>query len=103
MICLTVLYPKTADSQFDMDYYLNTHTPLVRERLTPLGLTGVDLESGMAGAAPDSPPAYVMICRLNFSSPDELQTALNAHGPELTGDIPNFTDVQPLMQISQLL
>lgn len=102
MICLTVLYPKTADSRFDMDYYLNTHTPLVRERLTPFGLTGINLETGMAGAAPDSPPAYTMICRLNFSSTDELQNALGTHGPELTGDIPNFTDVQPLMQISQM-
>lgn len=103
MICLTVLYPKTADSRFDMDYYLNTHTPLVRERLTPLGLTGIDLEAGVAGAAPDSPPAYTMIARLNFSSPDELQNALVIHGPELIGDIVNFTDAQPLMQISQML
>ena len=103
MICLTVLYPKTADSRFDMDYYLNTHTPLVRERLTPLGLMGIDLEAGVAGGAPDSPPAYTMIGRLNFASPDELQNAFATHGPELTGDIPNFTDVQPIMQISQMV
>ena len=101
MISLTVLYPKTADSHFDMDYYLHTHTSLVRERLTPAGLIGIDLEAGLAGGAPDSPPAYAMIGRLNFASLDELQNALSAHGPELLGDIPNFTDVQPLMQISQ--
>lgn len=102
MICLTVLYPKTADSRFDMDYYLHTHTPLVRERLTPVGLTGIDLETGLAGVVPDSPPTYTMIARLCFASPDELQSALAIHGPELIGDIPNFTDVQPIMQISQL-
>lgn len=101
MILLTVLYPKTADSRFNMDYYLNTHTPLVRERLTSMGLTGIDLEVGLAGGAPDSPPAYAMIGRLNFASLDELQNALSVHGPELISDIPNFTDVQPLMQISQ--
>lgn len=103
MISLTALYPKTADSRFDMDYYLNTHTPLVRDRLTPAGLIGIDLEAGLAGAAPDSPPAYAMIGRLNFARLDELQAALAAHGPELMGDIPNFTDVQPLMQISQVV
>lgn len=101
MISLTALYPKTADSRFDMDYYLNTHTLLVRERLTPAGLIGIDLEAGLAGAAPDSPPAYAMIGRLNFASLDELQNALTVHGSELMGDIPNFTNVQPLMQISQ--
>lgn len=101
MISLTVLYPKTADSHFDMDYYLHTHTPLVRQRLTPIGLIGIDLEAGLAGGAPDSPPAYALISRLNFTSLDQLQNVLSAHGPELLGDIPNFTNVQPLMQISQ--
>lgn len=101
MISLTVLYPKNADSQFDMDYYLTTHTPLVKERLIPLGLTSVDLEACMAGAAPDTLPTYTMIARLNFTTLDELQHALAVHGPELIGDIVNFTDVQPVMQISQ--
>jgi uncharacterized protein (TIGR02118 family) len=101
MISLTVLYPKTAESHFDMDYYLHTHTPLVRERLTPVGLTGVNLQAGMAGAAPDSPPVYAMICQLQFTTVDEMETALATHGPELIGDIPNFTNVEPLMQVSQ--
>ena len=102
MISLTVLYPKTADSHFDMDYYLNTHTPLVKERLTSIGLISVDLRAGLAGGAgPDSPPDYAMICNLNFGGIEELQNAMAAHGLELTGDIPNFTNVQPTMQISQ--
>lgn len=103
MILLTALYPKTADSRFDMDYYLNTHTPLVRERLTPMGLTGIDLEEGLAGGAPDSPASYTLIGRLKFNTIDELQAAVVAHGPELMGDIANFTDVQPLMQISRIM
>jgi uncharacterized protein (TIGR02118 family) len=101
MISVTVLYPKTSDSQFDMTYYLDHHTPLVRERLTPAGLTGIDLNAGLAGGAPDSPPTYAMICNLRFASLDALQSALAAHGPELMGDIPNFTNVQPILQISQ--
>jgi len=101
MISLTVLYPKTADSHFDLDYYLNIHTPLVRERLTPIGLTGIDLYEGLAGGAPDSPPAFAMVGQLKFNTLEELQNALATHGPELTGDIPNFTNVQPTMQISQ--
>ena len=102
MICLTVLYPKTADSQFDADYYLDKHLPLVRTRLTPVGLTGIDAEQGLAGGAPDSPPSYAVIARLKFNTVEELQNALAVHGPELIGDIPNFTDVQPLMQVSQI-
>lgn len=101
MVSVTVLYPKTADSRFDLDYYLNTHTPLVRDLLTPMGLTGIDLEQGLAGGAPDSPPAFALIGKLNFNTIEEIQAAMAAHGPELMGDIPNFTDVQPIMQISR--
>jgi uncharacterized protein (TIGR02118 family) len=100
MFSVTVLYPKTAESTFDMDYYLGTHIPLVKERLTPMGLTGVDLRAGIAGAAPDTPPAYAMVAQLHFDTPDALQAAMGTHGPELVGDIPNFTNVQPQMQIS---
>lgn len=102
MISLTLLYLKTADSQFDADFYFDKHLPLVRERLTSLGLMGIDAEQGLAGGAPDSPPSYSVITRLNFNSVEEMQNALAVHGAELIGDIPNFTDVQPLMQISQL-
>ena len=66
-----------------------------------MGLTGVDLKEGIAGGAPGSSQAYTMITQLNFGSLDELQTAMATHGPELIGDIPNFTDVQPQLQISR--
>ena len=102
MISLTVLYPKTAESKFDMDYYLSKHVPLVRERLTPVGLIGFNYETGLAGGAPDTLPAYAVISRLSFASINDLQNGLGSHGAELLGDIPNFTDVQPLMQVSQI-
>ena len=103
MICLTVLYPKTTESNFDLDYYLSIHTKLVKDRLSPLGLISVDIERGVAGAAPDSPPAYELICRLNFESVEALQNAIGIHGAELIADIPKFTDVEPVMQISQII
>lgn len=103
MIRLTVLYPKTEASQFDLDYYLDKHIPLVRERLTPFGLVGVDMQEGLAGGAPDSLPLYAMITGLIFNTTDELETGMGTHGPELLGDIPNFTDVQPVTQVCRTL
>jgi uncharacterized protein (TIGR02118 family) len=99
MIRLTVLYPKTDSSQFDLDYYLEKHIPLVKERLTPFGLVGVDMQEGIAGGSPESAPPYAMITGLIFNTTDELGNGMGTHGPELLGDIPNFTDVQPQTQI----
>lgn len=103
MIRLTVLYPKTETSQFDLAYYLDKHIPLVKERLTPFGLVGVDMQEGLTGGTPDSLPLYAMITGLIFNTPDELGTGMGTHGPELLGDIPNFTDVQPLTQVCRTL
>ena len=84
MFSVTVLYPKTDTSRFDMDYYLNQLTPLVRERLTPVGLTGVDLKDGIAGGAPGTPQAYTMITQLNFDSLEALQNALTTPNSSAT-------------------
>jgi hypothetical protein len=32
MILVTVMYPADAQTTFDIDYYLNKHIPLVKER-----------------------------------------------------------------------
>lgn len=102
MICLTVFYPKTTDSTFDLDYYASKHAPLLMERLTPLGLTKFDYETGLAGGTPNTPPAFAAIGRLHFATLEDLQTGLGTHGPELVADIANFTNVEPIMQISQI-
>lgn len=103
MIRLTVLYPKTDSSHFDLDYYLEKHIPLVKERLTPFGLVDVDMQEGIAGGTPESAPPYAMITGLVFNTTDELGIGMGAHGPELLGDIPNFTDVQPKTQVCRTL
>jgi uncharacterized protein (TIGR02118 family) len=103
MFKVSVLYPAVADDQFDMDYYLNTHTGLVKSLLEPEGLIKADIEEGVAGNAPGTPPDYKVICGLFFPSIELLQTALEKHGMELMMDIPNFTGVVPTLQISKVL
>jgi hypothetical protein len=38
---------------------------------------------------------------LAWDSTDALGKAVAAHGPEIFGDIPNFTDGKPVMQVSE--
>ncbi|GAB2539857.1 EthD family reductase [Spirosoma aerophilum] len=101
MVRQTVLYPKTQDSQFDLTYYLEKHIPLVKERLTPFGLIGVDMNEAVVVG--DALPPYAMITGLTFNSIEELNEGMGTQGPELMADIPNFTDVQPLAQVCRVL
>ena len=53
--------------------------------------------------APGSPAPFVCIGHVYFNSLDEFQSAMKAHGRELFADVPNFTDIQPQIQISEIL
>ncbi len=101
MICVSVLYPKTSDSHFDMDYYLNKHIPLLQARLKDMGLGHIDVDEGLGGIAPDQPAPYAVIFTMRFDKMEDLQMGLAAHGAEIMGDIPHFTNVQPQIQISR--
>jgi uncharacterized protein (TIGR02118 family) len=100
MIVLSVLYPKTAGARFDYDYYTNKHMPLVSARFTSMTKSTV-----MRGvSAPDgSAPAYEVITLLEFPSAEALAADMAAHGAEVTGDVPNATDIQPLLQINEVV
>lgn len=101
MINLDVLYPHKDGARFDLDYYLTKHMPLVRERCGAAA-KGMSVEHGLAGGAPDSPPAFVVVTRIGFDSVAELQSVLGSHGAELMADIPNFTNIEPTLQVSEV-
>ena len=103
MVRVIVSYPNTPGSRFDLDYYLNKHTPLVLEKLTPHGLTGVNIDQGVAGGQPGSPAQYQVECYLNFPSLEQLQAGMASAGASLMEDLKNFTDVRPDIQISKVI
>ena len=102
MIRVTVLYPKASESKFDFDYYLNKHTPMVRERLTPLGMVRIEVDEGLAGFPPTQPATFHAIGYLIFENLEGLQNGMATHGAEIMGDIANYTNVQPIVQINRI-
>ena len=102
MTIVTVMYPKTEHSRFDLDYYLRTHASLVRERLGSFGLQDVRLMRGN-GLLDGSKPQFEVIAALMFPSIQHLQNALEAHGQEIISDIAKFTDIQPVIQLNEAL
>jgi uncharacterized protein (TIGR02118 family) len=101
MIVLTVMYPNTAGSKFDMDYYVDKHMPLVHERLEGFGLKRSAVIKGVqAGGMAGGPAAYQVLTNLYFEDPKKMGEGMQAHGPEILGDIANFTDAQPTSQLS---
>jgi uncharacterized protein (TIGR02118 family) len=99
MIKVSVLYPNGPGSTFDMAYYLDKHIPMVQQKLSG-ALRGTAVDEGLAGTEPGAPPAYVLICHLLFDSVEAYQAAFGPHAQAIVGDIPNYTNTQPIVQIS---
>lgn len=100
MVRFTILYPTTDGCQFDQAYYLDTHIPLVKKLLVPMGMIDVDMQEGLTG---ETPPAFVMIIGLVFNTIDELNLAITTHIDEMVADLPNFTTIRPITQVSRVL
>jgi uncharacterized protein (TIGR02118 family) len=102
MVCISVVYLNASGKKFDHDYYAQTHMPLVRDRCKSSGLIRYEIDRGLGGGAPGSPAPFACIGRLYFDTVEGFQKAMGAHGPELIGDVPNFTDIEPQIQVSQM-
>jgi len=101
MIKVSVFYADRAGSKFNMDYYCNSHIPMVREKLGA-ACKGAAVEHGMSGATPGSRPAFVAMGHLYFDSVEAFQTAFGPHAQAIMADIPNYTDIEPTIQISEV-
>lgn len=102
MIKVSILYPRKPGSHFDADYYTKVHMPMA-VRLLASGIVATSVEIGICGATPEQLPAFWAICGFTADSPEAFSAAFLPHAAELQGDIPNYTDVEPVIQISQLL
>ncbi|HKV05286.1 MAG TPA: EthD family reductase [Candidatus Acidoferrales bacterium] len=101
MIKVGVFYPQSEGSKFDMKYYLEKHIPMVRQKIGS-ALKSVSVEQGLAGGSPGAPITYVAIGHLTFDSVDAFQAAFGAKAPEIMADVPNYTNIQPIVQISEV-
>ncbi|MFP5476326.1 MAG: EthD family reductase [Gammaproteobacteria bacterium] len=100
MIRVSVLYPFTEGARFDHDYYRDKHMPMIQARMGSTCL-GYRIDRGLSGPAPGSKPAFEAMCHIDCESIEAFQAAFGPHAKEINGDVKNYTDIRPTMQISQ--
>ncbi len=102
MIKVSVLYPNGEGKKFDMDYYCNQHVPMVGGLLGD-AVKSATVEKGLGGAVPDSPATYAAMGNLYFDSLDSFQNSFGPNAEEIMADLPNFTNIEPVVQISEVM
>jgi uncharacterized protein (TIGR02118 family) len=103
MIKVSVMYSNKPGVRFDHEYYRTKHLlPLIKSRM------GADLkyytvDKGLADRNGKSPGAHIAMCHLLCDSVDAFQSSFGPYAQEIDGDIRNFTDVTPIIQVSEVV
>ena len=61
------------------------------------------VDKGIARGVPGSPPTYVGMCHIFCDSVEIFQAGFGPHAGEIMADIANYTDLSPVIQISDVV
>jgi uncharacterized protein (TIGR02118 family) len=93
MIRMSVSYPSAEGSTFDHEYYKNNHVPLACQTWG----VAAEIDKGISG--PD-----VAAVHFFFESTDQMNAALANEGTAaVMEDVKNYTNIAPVMQISEVV
>lgn len=101
MVKVSVLYPSGPGKRFDVDYYLRVHMPMAK-RLLGDAVKAISIEIGIGGGEPGAPAPYAAIVGFTCETVDAFLKAFMPVIGQLQGDIPNYTDIEPQIQISEI-
>ena len=87
MIRMAIIYNKTEDSTFDLDYYLKSHMPMAAAEF---GTFKWDVDNVVSDAAGGDSPIHC-IGYLYFESEEKRAAGMNDTSvPKVIGDVPNY-------------
>lgn len=101
MIKVSILYSNDADKYFNDSYYLEVHIPL-SVQLQGTYLKAVQVETALAHAPEEVKPLYVAICHFYYETPDDFFAAFLPHRETLENDMQYYTNIKPLIQMSDV-
>lgn len=101
MVKISVFYPNKPGSRFDVEYYLNTHMPMSAQLLGP-AIQAITVEIGRSGEEPGSQPPFAAICGFVSETVEDFMQAFLPVADQLQGDVPRYTDIEPVIQVSDI-
>jgi uncharacterized protein (TIGR02118 family) len=101
MIKVSILYPNRAGGHFDADYYVNVHMPLAMKLLVT-AVKSVTVEVGVSGAVGGQAPPFHAVTGYTCESLRAFSEAFLPVADQLKSDMPNYTDIEPIIQVSKV-
>jgi uncharacterized protein (TIGR02118 family) len=102
MIKVSVMYPNGPETIFDVDYYKESHLPMIAESLG-FALKSMEFNIGIGGRVPGELAPYVAVVHLIFDSVEAFQSSFGTHAAKFAADVPNYTNTIGELQISKIV
>lgn len=102
MTKVTILYPNGEGKNFDMEYYEKKHMPMLAE-LFGEAMKTYEIDKGLGGRTPEEPVPFLAIGYLYFDQLSDYEQAFGPNAETILSDIPNYTNIQPIVQISEVV
>jgi uncharacterized protein (TIGR02118 family) len=100
-IRVSAQYPVAAGGRFDFDYFATQHVPLVFRLLSAHGCRKIEVDRPLA-SRDGKPATYAAVGHMEFDSLEGFDRGFAACGEEILADVPNYTDVSPVVAVSEI-
>jgi uncharacterized protein (TIGR02118 family) len=101
MIRVSVIYQRKEDVKFDLNYYTNTHMPLVIKLYGDHGLLDWHVDLGISFSA-NTPSENIVACYMYFDTLEHVKRAFKTHGAKVMQDLTHFTNIEPQITLGQI-
>ena len=102
MIKISVMYPNGPDARFDEAYYRDRHMPMVKNLMGDY-CKYFTVDGTIPGGVPAANAIYIAMGHLFCDSLDDFNAGFGPHAKDILADIPNYTNTQPVIQMSEVL
>ncbi|WP_353722294.1 EthD family reductase [Dyadobacter sp. 676] len=102
LIKISVMYPYAEGKTFNMEYYETKHMPMVAGYLGS-NLVKYTIEKGLSSGIPNQPLPYMAIGTFYVKNLSEYQKALAPNRDAIRADFANYTDVVPVILVSEVV
>lgn len=101
MFKVAILYPNGEGKTFNMDYYKNSHMPMVAGFLGE-NLKFYEIDKGIASRVPNDKAPFVAIGYFYVTNVAEYNKIIAQNIDAISSDFKNYTNIQPVIQISEI-
>ncbi|HEA23621.1 MAG TPA: EthD family reductase [Pricia antarctica] len=102
LIKVSIMYPFSENTEFDMEYYETKHMPMVAGYLDS-NLVKYTIEKGLASGIPNTPLPFIAIGSFYVKNLSEYQASIGPNIDTIRSDFSNYTDIRPIILVSEVV